>query len=398
MNRLIWKLLKKHISIGQLTGYALASFIGLTIILVSLQSFCDISPLLTEGEHLFKKEYLVINKKVSMLKSVFGANDGFSKAEMKELKEQPFVKSIGEFTSSQFDVVAGVGIPQGMNVSTALFFESVPTQYIDVQTDKWKYQDGSHDIPIIIPRNYLNLYNFGFSESRGLPKISEGLMKMIGMNITVRGNGLTGEYHGNIVGFSSRLNTILVPESFMKRANAEYGNGKENAPSRLIVEVTNPSDPAVGSYLKSHGYETEQEKLDDGKAMKFLQAATMTVGGIGAVISILSLYILMLSIFLLVQKNSEKLENLLIIGYHRRQVALPYQLLTVGISALVSILSIGAVSIIRKIYLSQLSHLFPDYAVSGTLWPTIAAAVVLLLLISLMNIWVIKNKIRKISC
>ena len=62
--------------------------------------------------------------------------------------------------------------------------------------------------------------------------------------------------------------------------------------------------------------------------------------GVGLFISILSFYILMLSIFLLLQKNTVKLENLLLIGYSPTRVA-RLIILTVGLNVLVLLLSIS---------------------------------------------------------
>ena len=75
------------------------------------------------------------------------------------------------------------------------------------------------------------------------------------------------------------------------------------------------------------------------KATYFLKMVSGLVMLIGLFIAALSFYILMLSIFLLVQKNSQKLENLLLIGYSPRQVALPYQLLTVALNVAVLIIA-----------------------------------------------------------
>ena len=107
----------------------------------------------------------------------------------------------------------------GIHLSTEMFFESVPDEYVDVNLDKWHFDEFSQVIPIIIPRNYLNLYNFGFAQSRSLPKLSEGLMNLIQMDISLRGNGRVEQFKGKIVGFSNRLNTILVPQTFMDWAN-----------------------------------------------------------------------------------------------------------------------------------------------------------------------------------
>ena len=131
------------------------------------------------------------------------------------------------------------------------------------------------------------------------------------MDIMMRGNGRVEQYKGNIVGFSNRLNTILVPQSFMNWANKNFAPDAEAQPARLIIEVSNPADSSIASYFQKKGYETEDGKLDAGKTTYFLRLIVGIVLGVGLFISILSFYILMLSIFLLLQKNTTKLESLL---------------------------------------------------------------------------------------
>ena len=208
-----------------------------------------------------KKDYIIATKKISTLGSITGQSNTFSKDEIKELEAQPFTRSVGAFTPTLFKVSAGLGMEQtGIRISTDMFFESVPDEFVDVSLDKWHFDEGTQTIPIIIPRNYLNLYNFGFAQSRSLPKLSEGLMSLIQMDIMMRGNGRVEQYKGNIVGFSNRLNTILVPQSFMKWANENFAPGAEAQPSRLIIEVNNPADSSIAGYFQKKGYETEDGK------------------------------------------------------------------------------------------------------------------------------------------
>ena len=122
-------------------------------------------------------------------------------------------------------------------MSTQMFFESVPDAYIDVKSADWRFDEQSDFLPIILPRNYLNLYNFGFAQSRNLPQLSEGVLGLVNVDIHISGNGKSRSFKGNIVGFSNRLNTILVPDRFMQWANGEFGNREVKDPSRLIVEV-----------------------------------------------------------------------------------------------------------------------------------------------------------------
>lgn len=396
MNSLIWKLLRRHISPGQLSGFFLANLFGMTIVLLGIQFYRDVLPVFTQGDSFMKKDYLIATKKISTLGSFAGKSNTFSPEEIKELKEQPFTESVGAFTPSLFHVSAGVGMQEaGIRLSTDMFFESVPDEYVDVRLDKWHFDEDTDVIPIIIPRNYLNLYNFGFAQSRSLPKLSEGLMGLIQMDIRMRGNGRTEAYKGRIVGFSNRLNTILVPQSFMDWANRTFAPDKEAQPSRLIVEVKNPADTSIADYFQKHDYETEGNNLDAGKTTYFLRLITGIVLAIGLFISILSFYILMLSIFLLLQKNSVKLENLLLIGFSPSKVALPYHLLTIGLNLLVLLLALLGVAWIRTAYMNILQTLFPQPE-TGSLLPCILAGIILFLAVSLLNILVIQKKIRDI--
>ena len=171
---LVWKLMRRHISLGQLAGFFFANLCGMVIVLLSIQFYQDVASVFTEGDSFMKKDYIIVSKKVSTLGSFVGKSSTFSASEIEEIEEQPFTKGVGEFTPSQFKVSAGVGMEQlGLNLSTAMFFESVPNRYVDVNLDEWHFEPGQAEVPIILPRNYLNLYNFGFAQSRNLPQISE---------------------------------------------------------------------------------------------------------------------------------------------------------------------------------------------------------------------------------
>lgn len=394
--KLVWKLLRQHISIGQLAGFFLANLFGMMIVLLSIQFYKDVIPMFTEGDSFMKKDYLIATKKISTLGSFAGKSNTFSNEDIDDLKRQSFTKSVGAFTPSQYKVSAGLGMEEaGIHLSTEMFFEAVPDEFVDVSLDKWHFDENTHTIPIIIPRNYLNLYNFGFAQSRSLPKLSEGVMSLIQMDIMMRGNGRVEQYKGNIVGFSNRLNTILVPQSFMTWANKNFAPDAEAQPSRLIIEVNNPADAAIANYFQKKGYETEDGKLDAGKTTYFLRLIVGIVLGVGLFISVLSFYILMLSIFLLLQKNTTKLESLLLIGYSPTKVALPYQALTLGLNIIVLLLSIGLVAWLRIYYTDTLSLLFPQLEI-GSLLPAILSGILLFIVVSCINIIAVKRKVLSV--
>ena len=394
---LVWKLMRRHISMSQLAGFFFANLCGMVIVLLGIQFYQDVAPVFTEGDSFMKKDYLIVSKKVSTLGSFVGKSSTFSNSDIEEILDQPFTKEVGAFTPSQFKVSAGVGMEQiGLNMSTAMFFESVPDKYVDVNLDEWHFEPGQEVVPIIIPRNYLNLYNFGFAQSRSLPQLSEGVMNLINLEVRISGGGRQNSYKGKIAGFSNRLNTILVPESFMVWANANYSDGSAyKEPSRLIVEVGNPTDDRIARFFKEHGYETEDDKLDAGKTTWFLKVVVGIVLAVGLLISILSFYILMLSIYLLLQKNTTKLENLLLVGYAPGRVALPYQMLTVGLNALVLVLSVGIVLYVRTLYLDVVEKMFPSLGEGSYGW-MIAIGIMLFVGVSFLNVVAIRRKVASI--
>lgn len=391
---MVWKLLRQHISVSQLAGFFLANLCGMIIVLLGIQFYRDVLPVFTQGDSFIKKDFVIVSKKVSTLGTLVGKSSTFSTGDVAEIEEQPFTKSVGRFLPSQFKVSAGMGM-QGIRMSTDMFFESVPDEFVDVKLDKWTFDPSSDVVPIIIPRNYLNLYNFGFAQSRNLPQLSEGVMGMVNLDIRIMGNSQVKQLKGNIVGFSNRLNTILVPETFMNWANATYGTGQKAEPSRLIVEVNNPTDERIAKFFQQKGYETEDNSLDAGKASWFLKVVIGIVLSVGLLISVLSFYILILSIYLLLQKNSTKLENLLLIGYSPTRVARPYQLLTIILNLVVLALGVVAVIAVRSLYLDTVMNLYPD-AGSGSVLPSVVTGIIIFIGVSALNIVIIRRKINAI--
>ncbi len=397
--KLIWKLFKKPISLSQIIGFILANIIGTTIILLSIQFYRDITPVLTGSDSFMGQNYMVVTKKVSTLGSISGSNNLFTKEEIKELKKQDFCNKVGVFTPSLFKVYAGLTLEsKGIRFGTDMFFESVPDDFIDVPLNDWHFNPESEDriIPIILPKNYLNLYNFGFAESRNLPKLSEGLIGMIQLDIQLTGNGQRDSFKGNIIGFSDRLNTILVPQQFMKWANEKFSTEKDRDPSRIIIEVDQPSNSLIADYFQTKGYEAESGALDESKTTYFLKVLIGIVLFIGLLISLLSLYILLLSIFLLIQKSTEKIKNLLLIGYTSTQLAIPYQILMIISNILVFAFSLGVMYNLRKLYITELEPILPTLSKSFPM-DIIIIAGLLLLAIILINSILIKGRIKSIE-
>ncbi len=388
---LISKLLRKNTSSARIVGFALSNFIGLFIIGGAVMFYVDSRGIWDDDESIINTDYLVINKKVTSA-STLGDREStrFSEAEISELIAQPWVRRVGRFSSSDFRVYASVS-QGGRGMETALFFESVPDSFVDLPSADWRFEPGQDIVPVMIPKDYLALYNFGFAGSAGLPQLSEQLISGIPLKLYMRSEDGTRsmQMEGRIAGFSNRLNTVLVPDGFMQYANSRLGESRSASPSRLIIDVSSPGDIAISDYLSAHGFEVAGDKSGSSAAY-LLKLVVGIVMAIGAVITLLSLFVLMLSVSLLMEKNRQVIHRLLMLGTPLRKLGAPYSAMILTGCGAAWILSVGALTSLRFLYAGALEGLGATY--SGLLWG-IGVGTLLALIVIVVNIMAVSRKI-----
>lgn len=393
---IVWRLLRRNISAGQIAGYALANLVGLAIVLTAVQFYRDVSSVWDDEDSFISGDYVIISKKVSGLGGGFMGGSGsatrFSEEEIADIAACPWARKVGRFSSAAFNVYAKVSFG-GSSMGSDLFLESIPDDFFDVSPDGWGYEPGRSDyVPVILSKDYLSLYNFGFATSRGMPQVSEEVIGMVPLQLSLSGNGRQQWVNARIVGFSSRLNTIAVPEEFMTWANREFSATPAETPSRLIVMLDKPGDPEAESYLEDHGYETAGDRAANGKAAYFLSLLTSVVIAVGLVISLLAFFILLLSIYLLLQKNREKIHELMQLGYSPSQVARHYHIIIVCVNIFVLLAAVTVMLVASHAWGGSLSALGVD---SVSPWPTVAIGFILIALITLGNLTAVSRAVRK---
>ncbi|MDE6430324.1 MAG: ABC transporter permease, partial [Duncaniella sp.] len=337
---------------------------------------------------------MVISKKVNGLGSFLGGDGSttFSEEEIADIASRPWAKKVGRFSSAAFNVYAKVNIG-GSSMGSDLFLEAIPDDFFDVSPKGWGYEPGRSDfVPVIISKDYLSLYNFGFATSRGMPQVSEEVIGMVPLQLSLSGNGRQQWVNARIVGFSSRLNTIAVPEEFMEWANNEFSGSATGAPSRLIVMLDKPGDPQVEAYLDEMGYEAAGDRAANGKAAYFLSLVTSIVVGVGLVISLLAFFILLLSIYLLLQKNSDKIRQLMQLGYSPAQVSRYYHRIIIMVNVAVILLAIGVMTGVSAYWSQPLSTLGVE---PTSPWFTMAVGLGIMAVITLGNLIAVSRAVRK---
>lgn len=398
--KLLFKLLRQNISGWQIAGFVIANLLGGAIILLGSQAYRDFDRFMEKESGLLSEGYVVVTKPISglsTLKSLLGIKPVFNGEEIEKMRQHPAVSDIGLFSTANFQIRGSFSLGE-LNISTDLFMESVPDKFIDVKfSDEsvWQADIDTDCIPVIIPRKYLNIYNYGYASTKGLPQLGEGLTSAFPISMTLAGNGQTRRYQARIVGYTDRLNTILVPETFLEQANAAFASKEPEPPSRLIVATTSKGrNTSFIDYLEQNGYSIEGD-LESLRLQAVVHGILWVVIGIGSVVSVLAFVLLLISIQLLIEKNKDKFINLHSLGYSVSQIAAPYSLLIATVDVAVWLVSACVVSLVYPELFAFISAISPDVQLASLLPLWIVAAVLALLFVVLHRI-VIVRQIRRV--
>lgn len=289
----------------------MALFIGLSLLLISVQLYIDTYAVMSNKQIKNDKyEYLVINKNIT--NDMMGDNSKslFSTQEIGEFEKLATVKKIGFIESNQFPIEASnFG---DLAFSTQLFFESIPDEYLDVSLESFRWHPGSKTIPVILSQDFLNLYNFGFALSQGLPQLSEETVKAISFNLEI---AHSENYVAEVVGFSQRYSSVIVPAEFMQYANTKFGTQKAENHSRIILQTEEADNPELVQFIHDRNYSTQNEKIKWSKIKTIMNVVFASSGFIGIFILVLCVMILVLFLNLSIAKSASKLQLLSLLGY-----------------------------------------------------------------------------------
>ncbi len=378
----------------QLVGYAITLLVGATIALLAVQIWRDIRPVLTEQTDVFRAHTVTVSKNITMFKTADKEKIYFGEKELEKLRAQEFVKDVAPFGSASFAASAAISF-NGQKLSTDLFFESVPDEYLDVKSEDWVWDSANGFLPIVIPEDYLSLYNFGFAESQSLPVVSEAMLSQVTFNIYVSGNGRHQVYNSRIVGLSGKINSILVPESFLQWANVEFGTGGKERSSRLLVEFADATDERIPQYFEATGLNINQNELEASKLTFFFKLAMLFVVVTALIIVVLSAVLIIMSMNLIVHKNRSLFVNLYNIGYTPAQIAHYYHRVISGVTVVVVAMAALLSAWVRHLYVVRLDTVFHIEGGPVSLW--VSALLLLLVLLVIYNIFIariIKIKLR----
>lgn len=392
MHATLNRLLRSNINPWQIAAYALANLVGLLIVGIGLQFSRDVNAGRNHDDEIFDtRNYMLVSRPTHT--SFFGSSEAgeITDSDITGIAAQPWAASAAPFTPAGFNVSVSLDFA-GRSFGTELFLEGVPDRYFEQLPQGWDFDPADPSVAIILPRDYLTLYNLGYAPARSLPRLDEKIVSMAPLSVTITGKGRSEVLPGRIVGFSSRINTIAVPADFMQWANDRYAVGRPPT-RRVIVEVSDAGNPAIERYLADHNF--EENNTDDAAArMHFIvKITTAVIASIGLLISLLAVGMLVLSVFLLLQKNRAILTDLIQLGYTRGTLGNYYIRLVVTVNAVVLVSACAGVAALSTLWRPLLAGIGPEGA-SLLLTASILTAV--MLLITLLSAAIIRGVLRRI--
>ena len=318
---------------------------------------------------------------------------GFDKTDIDELKSWKEVKSIYPVVSNDFKVSADGGsfIP----FYTDMYLEAVDNEAIDIK-DLSEFVVKDNTIPIVISREYLNLYNYGFALNQGLPQITEEFAKKIEVNINITLKGKNLKYKGKLIGLSDRIHSVLVPKKFLDSINATqaYTQAHKDINTRILVKVNDVSDQDLIAKMTKKGYESNQESLRSAKIKGKLFLVLRAIAFIGIFIFILCVFMIVNFIKMQFLEKQEEVSIKYSLGYSpKKMVSSISRFFSINV-ALVLLISLILLSIAQYFFAtSEISNGLLSINIAYYLWSFIVIIPVVIYLIvnKLIYHWLIKS-------
>ncbi len=299
-----------------------ALFIGTTLLLLSVLIWWNFSELLygKNQNDTLGSTFLIVGKRVSEQNMGNAKATLFTPQDIDSIEKAPQVQDVGIIASNHFPVYAMFG--GKIAIETDLPLESVPDKLIDNIPPGWHWEPGNLSLPIIISSQFLDIYNYVLAPSQGLPQLSQSSVKSVAMNLKVGTGNHAETFSAHIVGFSDRIGSVLVPQSFIDYGNNKYGTpGMQQAPSQLILKAKDPSDTHFGAYLKQHDYTTNSENLRWSKMRGIVEVVTTATGVLALLLMGIGTMVFVLFIELTIARAQQSLTLLLQIGYGPRYLS-----------------------------------------------------------------------------
>jgi hypothetical protein len=297
----------------QLISACIGLAIGLILLLSSIQLYHK-AKLYNEESEMLDAHALIIQKQVSRASHLGLGSPNFSKSEIEGLKSQEFILACSPIISNQFEVVVAIDDPVIPAFNSNIFLQSIENEFINISPTYFGWNDSSDFVPVVMPRNFLIMLNTFLSASQ-LPQLSESLVSNVQMNLMIGPRSKRTSVPARIVGFTNTFSSILVPSTFMKKANLKYADTQNQFHSQIIIKPIDKKLGLLESYLKEMGYESGEDQLFVSRLKSALSLTLMFMLSLAVLTLSLSIIIMIQYLQLMISSLSFEIRLMLRLGH-----------------------------------------------------------------------------------
>ncbi len=365
--------------------------IGVLLLLVSMQMFINIQHLLKETSPR-KNGYDFISISKIITNENMGKDNTFNDSDLINLKKQPCIEGISPLIANQFRVKASAGniIP----FSTDLFLESIDNDFIDTVPPSFTWQPGQLTVPIIFSSDFLEMYNV-FAPAQGLPQLSDKTISSVNIILECYGPDGIQNFKGNIVALSDRINSVLVPKSFMNWSNQHFNGVTKVNPSRVFIKTKDANNPQLLAYFDQNNYHLNKDKTKFGRVKKVLQNIVSALAVFGILVIVLALMLFSFYLQLMIAKSKDNLRLLLTLGYSPQWLGNSVARTWLPVYVFIIFISLITTAILHFLFI-QLSFVDKSNLSWSLHWSVFATALLLLVLTIFINSKLVKKELLKI--
>lgn len=362
------------------------------LLLCSLQLYINIQKLLdNDNPRKSGSDFISVTKTVTNENMGQPEKTLFSPADIEELKKQPFIEDAAPLLANQFRVQASAGtiIP----FMTDLFLEALDEKFMDTVPPEFTWKEGQETVPIIFSADFLEVYNV-LAPGQGYPQISEETMTRVQILLTCFGPAGKENFRASIVGLTSRVNSVLVPEEFLNWANKRYGGTADMLTTRVFIKTKDANNPEFLHFLDQKNYSVNKDKVKFGRVKAVLQTVVSGLGIFGLLVVVLALMLFSFYLQLIIAKSKDNLQLLLMLGYEPRWLTRVVAKRWVPTYILIVIGALVASSLLQWIVYKNTIGM--EATMDPMLhWSVWAFSAVLIFLIIYSNVMIIKKQLYK---
>ena len=288
--------------------------IGILLLLASLQMFVNLQQLMGAGS-IRKDGYDFISITRTVSNETMGQKEKhlFNLAMVDSIRQQPFISDAAPLEANLFQVELSAGgiLP----FSTNLFLESIDDRFLDTLPPNFSWSPGQARVPIIVSSDFLEIFNV-FGPSYGLPQVSPETASGIPVLITCYGDGNTEQtFTGQIVAFSDRINSVIVPKSFLDWGNMTFKGRNADYFTRIYIKTKDANNPDLLRYVDAMGYKVNKDKTKFGRMKQVFEGIFTGLGVFGVLVVILALLLFSFYLQLVIARSRDSIRLLLTLGY-----------------------------------------------------------------------------------